>query len=677
MLDRCATQATLDVVTDKSESSCRHLMQLVQMCQNSTAPSLPVTSLNGITGTWTPAAITTTTAGTFNFVFTPNDPTQCGMLTNINVTVTAEATPTFVPIAPICQNAPAPALPAASIEGITGTWNPTTINTATSGTFTFTFTPNVPSQCANVITMDITVSRSELTVTKTASQPTYSAAGEIITYTIRVENTGNSTLSNITVTDPLTGLNANIPSMAPGAANAATYTQTYTILQSDVNAGSITNTANASGFCGPMPVADTDNEIITAVQNPSLTLNKTSTSTPNTFDSAGDILTYNIVVTNNGNVTLTNIVVSDALTTVTGSPIATLSPGESRTLTASYTATQNDLNAGLVYNTATARTTFGTEVVTATDDETVTATQTPSWTLTKVATETDYDDPTDILHYTITVENTGNVSISSVAVTDPGADAGSILFVSGDANGNNRLDPAEIWRYTATHHITLADIDAGHYANTATVTGNPPSGTIPAATGTADVPAIQRPELTIVKSTTATGFIAPGEIINYTLVVTNTGNVTVTGVTVSDPNAVVTCPGAPYTLTPGASRTCTAIHTVTAADVTATNITNTATVTGAAPNTSAVTGISNTIIVRLNNLPPEIRCPAPILTSTSDTSCDILISGGLEATFDDPNGIGQISSLTWTMTGATEAVSPTTGINNITTAIPLTLVSQP
>ncbi len=202
--------------------------------------------------------------------------------------------------------------------------------------------------------MDITVSRSELTVTKTASQATYSAAGETITYTILVENTGNSILSNITVTDPLTGLNANIPSMAPGAANAVSYTQTYTILQSDVNAGSITNTATASGFCGPMPITDTDDEIITAVQNPSLTLTKTSTTLPNTFDSAGDVLTYNIIVTNNGNVTLTNIAVSDLLTSVSGSPIATLAPGESRTLTASYTVTQDDLNAGLVYNTATA-----------------------------------------------------------------------------------------------------------------------------------------------------------------------------------------------------------------------------------------------------------------------------------------------------------------------------------
>ena len=91
-----------------------------------------------------------------------------------------------------------------------------------------------------------------------------------------------------------------------------------------------------------------------------MTITKTSTTTPNTYDAVGDVLTYDLVVTNNGNVTLTNIIVSDPIATVTGSPIATLAPGASMTLTASYTATQNDLNAGSVYNTATASTTFGT-----------------------------------------------------------------------------------------------------------------------------------------------------------------------------------------------------------------------------------------------------------------------------------------------------------------------------
>ena len=45
----------------------------------------------------------------------------------------------------LCQNATAPALPATSTNGITGTWSPATISTATVGTTTYTFTPAAAS----------------------------------------------------------------------------------------------------------------------------------------------------------------------------------------------------------------------------------------------------------------------------------------------------------------------------------------------------------------------------------------------------------------------------------------------------------------------------------------------------------------------------------------------------
>ena len=146
--------------------------------------------------------------------------------------------------------------------------------------------------------------------------------------------------------------------------------------------------------------------------------------------------------------------------------------------------------------------------------------------------------------------------------------------------------------------------------------------------------------------------------------ITNTGNVTLTNVVASDPNAVVTCNGSPYTLAPGASATCSATHTVTAADMTAGSIVNTASVIGYDPANQPVTDNSNTVTVRLNNLAPSLVCPPSINTFTSPTTCDILITGGLAATYSDPND--NIVSLTWVMTGATVAASPSTGINNLT-----------
>ncbi|MFA9192756.1 SprB repeat-containing protein, partial [Flavobacterium sp. FZUC8N2.13] len=70
----------------------------------------------------------------------------------------------------------------------------------------------------------------------------------------------------------------------------------------------------------------------------------------------GDVVSYKFVITNTGNVTLTNVTVSDNNAIVTGGPIATLAPGASdtTTFTAIHTITLEDINAGIVYNLATA-----------------------------------------------------------------------------------------------------------------------------------------------------------------------------------------------------------------------------------------------------------------------------------------------------------------------------------
>jgi uncharacterized repeat protein (TIGR01451 family) len=114
-----------------------------------------------------------------------------------------------------------------------------------------------------------------------------------------------------------------------------------------------------------------------ALPGPALKLVKTSTTVPNTFDSQGDVLTYDLVVTNTGDVTLTNIVVSDPIAVVTGSPVTSLAPGASIKLTAQYVVTSADMNAGRVYNVATASAMFGETVIRAIDDEVISSTNMP------------------------------------------------------------------------------------------------------------------------------------------------------------------------------------------------------------------------------------------------------------------------------------------------------------
>jgi len=133
--------------------------QIGPICQNTTAPILPLSSNNtptAITGTWSPSTIDTSVTGTLTYTFTP-DAGQCALPTTMNITVTNSITPTFTTPAPICSGTPAPVLSTTSSNfptPITGVWTPATVSNTTSGTYTFQ--PNA-GQCASNTTLDVTV----------------------------------------------------------------------------------------------------------------------------------------------------------------------------------------------------------------------------------------------------------------------------------------------------------------------------------------------------------------------------------------------------------------------------------------------------------------------------------------------------------------------------------------
>jgi len=85
------------------------------------------------------------------------------------------------------------------------------------------------------------------------------------------------------------------------------------------------------------------------------------------------------------------------------------------------------------------------------------------------------------------------------------------------------------------------------------------------------------------------GFTAAGAQVVYSYAVRNTGDVPLQGVTVTDPLPglpAVSCPGT--SLAAGASMTCTARYTITAADVRRGHVTSTGTVTGETPDRTRV-----------------------------------------------------------------------------------------
>ncbi len=412
-----------------------------------------------------------------------------------------------------------------------------------------------------------------------------SQVGHEVTYTYTVTNTGNVTLNPVTVSDDQLGpITLLATSLAPGA--FTTGTATLTVTQALIDSVSQTNIATATGTPPTGPdVTDTDSETVDFILGPHIDIEKTFAWTTGDGSQVGDIVTFTFTVTNTGNVTLNPVTVSDDQFGPITLLATSLAPGAFTTGTATLTLTQVLLDAGTHTNIATATGTppTGPDV---TDDDTqiVTFTTTPSIHIAKsFEWTTGFGDQVgDIVTFTFTVTNTGNVTLDPVTVNDD--QLGPITLL--DTN----LAPGEMTTGTATLTLTQELLDAGTHTNIATATGTPPSGPDVTDEDTQIVTFNTMPSIHIAKSfewTTGDGSQV-GDIVTFTYTVTNTGNVTLDPVTVSDDQL------GPITLlatslAPGASTTGTATLTVTQALLDAGSHTNIATATGTPPTGPDVT----------------------------------------------------------------------------------------
>ena len=480
-------------------------------------------------------------------------------------------------------------------------------------------------------------------IVKTASVPNFSATGVVITYDYSVTNTGNEDLHAVSVTDAHPGLSPIIcpeTTLAPGESEICT--ATYTTTQADLDAGSVTNTGTASGT-SPQDVVVTDDDTVTvpAVDAPAIAIAKTSV--PASFDAAGQLITYSYEVTNGGNVTLHGITVTDpqsglsAISCPGGQPFS-LAPGASETCTATYTTKAGDVDAGGIDNTGTATGTSpqGTVV---TDQSTlhVPATEIPVIVVAKSASPSTYDASGQVITYSYEVTNTGNVTLHDISVIDP-LPGLSVLTCPSTTLASGASETC-----TATYTTTQADVDAGSVTNTGTATGTSPTGVIVTDSSTLTITAVQTPALTMVKTGSVPDFEQPGQTVTYSYKVTNTGNVTLHDVAVTDPHpnvSAISCPGGqPFSLAPGASTICTATYTTTQADVDAGKITNTATARGVSPNGTTETSDSTDVI------------PVAELTLAKTASLSKITAAGQHVTYSFlVTNIGNVSIINLTVT---------------------------
>jgi gliding motility-associated-like protein len=125
------------------------------------SPSLlPTSSVNGISGTWNPATISTGSASQTNYTFTPLAG-QCAIGTTISIDVLDSIPPSFFYFSTYCINEVPLVLEPQSTNFYNGTWNPNSINTSTQGVSYYTFTPfDQANNCVTSLTLNIVITDS-------------------------------------------------------------------------------------------------------------------------------------------------------------------------------------------------------------------------------------------------------------------------------------------------------------------------------------------------------------------------------------------------------------------------------------------------------------------------------------------------------------------------------------
>ena len=143
----------------------------------------------------------------------------------------------------------------------------------------------------------------ELSITKEADPTSGVAVGDTITYTVVVKNVGNVSVKDGTLEDDHANLSDKTFALAPD--EEATFTYTYTVTQDDVDAGKIVNVvkANATAERGEDP-KEVEATATVTTEAAAAKLSITQEAEPTSGVAVGDTITYTVVVTNTGNVSV-------------------------------------------------------------------------------------------------------------------------------------------------------------------------------------------------------------------------------------------------------------------------------------------------------------------------------------------------------------------------------------
>ena len=308
---------------------------------------------------------------------------------------------------------------------------------------------------------------------------------------------------------------------------------------------------------------------------------------------AGDIIGYQVNVTNDGNINLTNVTVTDPLINLTvptesNNNDLILEVGENWTYTGNYTVTRADITnngngTGFINNNATVNCDqLGPK--SANVEVPIDTAGSIDGIITDVAGKGsggNVPKAGDVISYLFNVTNDGKTDLTNVTVTDS---LNSLTEPIPSMNNDTVLDVGETWTYTGNYTVTQADINSNGTVENSNGTIENSNGTIEhndrivnsdgivgnsdgiagngfiknTATFNCDqlgpksdsieVPIERNPNYSIFKSVIGPDedgdciVNSPGDEVPYRIVIKNDGNVDLTGVSVDDPMITLTGP---------------------------------------------------------------------------------------------------------------------------------------
>jgi uncharacterized repeat protein (TIGR01451 family) len=484
-------------------------------------------------------------------------------------------------------------------------------------------------------------------------------AGTPLTYTLHVTNTGQVTLTNVVVTDTLPA------HVTPGGPRTwtpsvitpdAVWTQTVVV---DVEAGytgTLTNVIQATTGEGATGIFTQTTPVFNAAIEVGKEANVEAAS-------VGQMITYTYRVTNTGSVTLTNISAEDNRLGAISLLTTTLAPGASTAGTATYLVQESDLPGPLdntVLVTGSGTPPFSA-VVTNTAGVSVDLTFNAAIAIAKTPDSQAAVSGAPVT-FTITITNVGDVTLSPITVTD-------VL-----APDCERTIPGLAAENRASFTCTTT-AGPNDFTNTAIVTGTLPGGGTVTGSDTAFVHILQS-AVQIVKTPDSQAVVIGGTAA-FTIAVTNSGEVTLTNVVISDA-LVPDCDGALPELAAGdgASYTCAATNVVT-------DFINTAVVTGTPPSAPEVAAVDTAMVIVEEAISGLVAInDSPTLLGNSTTLTASVTAGDnvvyTWAFGDGTGGSGAVMSHVYPLVGVyTAVVTASNSVSELTATTIITITDVP